>query len=250
MSGHNKWSTIKHKKGAADAKRGKVFSRLGKEITIAARAGGGDADLNPPLRAAIAAAKDANMPNDNVERAIKKGTGELAGGPLEELNYEGYAPGGVALIVNCLTDNRNRTAANIRSYFTKYNGNLAGAGAVAWQFHRKAQFTVSGIDEEALLELLLEGGIDVEELDSSDGVVDIIAPPETFGEIADALEKAGAKVEDSGVRLIPENTTEITEVSTGKQVMHLIDILEDDEDVQEVVSNIEMSDEILEQIED
>lgn len=248
MSGHNKWSTIKHKKGAADAKRGKLFSRLGKEITLSARSGGGDADLNPPLRAAIAAAKNANMPNDNIDRAIKKGTGELGGGPLEELNYEGYAPGGVALIVNCLTDNRNRTAANIRSYFSKYNGTMAGAGAVSWQFHRKAQFAVTGVHEDTLLELLLDAGADVEELTADDGVVEIIGPSDAFGAITDALEQAGAKIEDSGIRLIPENTTPISDPSIAKQVMRLIDIIEDDDDVQEVVANFEMSDELMSQV--
>lgn len=245
MSGHNKWSTIKHKKGAADAKRGKLFSRLGKEITMAARGGGSDADLNPPLRAAIAAAKNVNMPNDNIDRAIKKGTGELGGGPLEELNYEGYAPGGIAVIVNCLTDNRNRTAANIRSYFTKYNGNLAGSGAVAWQFHRKSVFSVASSDEEALLELLLEAGVDVEDLDVEDGVAEIIAPPDAFGAISEALEAAGIAIEESGIRLVPENTTPIADVSTAKQVLRLIDIIEEDDDVQEVVANFEMSDEIM-----
>lgn len=248
MSGHSKWSTIKHKKGAADAKRGKIFSSLGKDITIAARSGGGDADLNPPLRAAITAAKNANMPNDNIDRAVKKGTGELAGGPLEELNYEGYGPGGVALIANCLTDNRNRTAANVRAAFNKYNGNLAGAGAVSWQFHRKALFTVLDADEETLLEILMEADVDVEDLTVEDGVAEILAPPTAFGEVADALEKAGIKTEESAMRLIPENTTPVTDVSTAKQLMRLIDVLEDDEDVQEVVANFEMTDELMDEV--
>jgi YebC/PmpR family DNA-binding regulatory protein len=188
------------------------------------------------------------MPNDNIERAVKKGTGELEGGALEELSYEGYAPGGVALIVNCLTDNRNRTAANVRSYFTKYNGNLAGSGAVAWQFHRKSVFTVSGIEEEALLEVLLEADVEAEDMAVEDGIGQITAPPDAFGSIADALEAAGVKVEDSGVRLVPENNTPVTESSTAKQILRLIDALEDDDDVQEVVANFEMSDELMEQV--
>ena len=166
MSGHSKWSTIKRKKGALDAKRGKIFSRLGREITMAAREGGGDADMNPRLRQAVASAKSANMPNDNVDRAIKKGTGELAGEALEELVYEGYAAGGVAVIVTCLSDNRNRTAADVRNIFTKAGANLAGSGAVSWMFHRKSRFVVQGeqADEETLLDVLLEAGTDVEDL--------------------------------------------------------------------------------------
>ncbi len=247
MSGHNKWSTIKHKKGAVDAKRGKIFSRLGKDITMAARAGGGDADLNPPLRAAILAAKKANMPNDNVDRAIKKGTGELGAATLEELNYEGYAPGGIALIVNCLTDNRNRTAANVRSYFAKHNGNLAGAGAVSWQFHRKSLFSVSGPEaqEDKLLELLLDAGIDVEDVSVDDGLAEIVAPPDAFAQIQQVLEEAGIEIEESGLRMVPENRTAITEPSIARQVTRLIEAIEDDDDVQEVVANFEMSDEVL-----
>jgi len=250
MSGHNKWSSIKHKKGAADAKRGKMFSRLGKEITLAARAGGGAADLNPRLRTAVNAARAVNMPNDNIARAIKKGTGELGGAALEELVYEGYGPGGVAIIVTCLSDNRNRTAANVRSYFTKYNGNLAGNGAVAWMFHRKARLTVEGADadEEKLLEVLLEAGADAEDINVADGLAEIIGPPEAFGEIADALEGAGVPISESGLSLIPENTVMITEVSMVRQIVRMTDAIEEDEDVQEVYSNFDMSDELMAQI--
>ena len=163
MSGHNKWSSIKHKKGAADAKRGKIFSRISKEIIIAAKEGGGDPDLNARLRSAVAAAKAANMPNDNIDRAIKKGVGGGEGTQMDSLTYEGYAAGGVAVIINCLSDNRNRTAADIRSFFTRYNCNMAGSGAVSWKFHRKARFVIEGpdADEEKLFNLLLDGAVDV-----------------------------------------------------------------------------------------
>ncbi len=250
MSGHNKWSSIKHKKGAADAKRGKIFSRLGKEITLAARDGGGDSSMNPRLRAAIGAAKAANMPSDNVERAIKKGTGELEGAALEELSYEGYAPGGVAVIVNCLSDNRNRTAAEIRNLFTKYNASLANSGAVSWMFQRKARFVVEGeaADEEGLLELLLDNEVDVEDLQVSDDMAEIIAPPEAFGAVVETLEKAGITTTQSGQVLVPENTVELTEVATARSVLRFIEIIEDAEDVQEVYSNFELADDLMEQL--
>jgi YebC/PmpR family DNA-binding regulatory protein len=250
MSGHNKWSTIKHKKGAADAKRGKLFSRLAKEITLAAREGGGDPLMNPRLRSAVATAKAANMPNDNIDRAIKKGTGELEGGALEELNYEGYAPGGVAVIVQALSDNRNRTAAEVRNVFNKYNCNMAGAGAVSWMFNRKAQFVIEGeaANEEALFELLLGNDIDVEEISVDDGTAEIIAPPEAFGAIMAALEAEGIAVSESSVTMVPENTTEVSEVGTARSVLRFIEALEDDDDVQSVVSNLEMTDEVMEQL--
>ncbi|MCK5802520.1 MAG: YebC/PmpR family DNA-binding transcriptional regulator [Lentisphaeria bacterium] len=252
MSGHNKWSTIKHKKGAADAKRGKVFSRMGKEITMAAREGGGDADLNPRLRSAVAAAKSVNMPNDNVERAIKKGTGELVGDILVELNYEGYAPGGVAVIVNCLSDNRNRTAADVRMMFTKYNCNMANSGAVSWMFHRKAQFIVQGADanEDKLFEVLLENDVDVEDIQIEDETAEIIAAPEAFASVLEALEKAQITVSESSVTMVPENTNEVTDVGAARSVLKFIEILEDHEDVQQVYSNLDISDALMQQLAD
>ncbi len=252
MSGHNKWSSIKHKKAAADAKRGKIFSRLGKEITQAAREGGGDIDMNPRLRTAIDSAKAENMPNDNIDRAIKKGTGELGGAALEELNYEGYAPGGVAILVNCLSDNRNRTAASIRSYFTKYNGNLAENGAVSWMFHRKARFTVQGenADDEKLLEVLLEAGADVEDVIVDDGVAEILASPDAFGDVADALKTASIPISESGIDMVPENTLTVTDPSTAKQVLHLSDALEEDEDVNQVYTNLDVPDDVMAAIAD
>jgi len=247
MSGHNKWSTIKHKKGAADIKRGKIFSRLAKEITLATREGGGDADMNPRLRSAVNSAKAANMPNDNIDRAIKKGTGELGGGALEELNYEGYAPGGVAVIVQCLSDNRNRTAAEVRNVFNRYNCNLASAGAVSWMFQRKARFVVDGeaANEEALLELLLGHDIDVEEVEVEDESAEIIAAPESFGAIVAAFEEAGIEVSESSITLVPENTMEVGEVGTARSITRFIEALEDDDDVQSVVSNLELTDDVM-----
>ena len=250
MSGHNKWSSIKHKKGAADAKRGKIFSRLGKEITLAAREGGGDADLNPRLRSAIAAAKAANMPNDNVDRAIKKGTGQLEGEVLETLSYEGYAPGGVAVIATCLSDNRNRTAAEVRNLFTKYNSSLASSGAVAWMFHRKARFVIEGeqAEEDALLEILFESGADVEDITVEDGSAEIIAPAEAFGDVLGALEAAEVSVSESSLALIPETTVEISDSSVARQVLRFIEQLEDNDDVQEVYSNVDIPDALIEEL--
>lgn len=250
MSGHNKWSSIKHKKGAADAKRGKIFSRVSKEIIIAAKEGGGDPALNARLRSAVAAAKAANMPNDNIDRAIKKGCGGGEGAAMESLSYEGYAAGGVAIIVNCLSDNRNRTAADIRSFFTRYNCNLGGSGAVSWKFHRKARFVVEGpeADEEKLFNLLLEGGADVEDISVEDDVAEIIAPPEAFADILGIFEKNGIQPTESSITLIPENTTVISDINVAKQVQKFLDVLEDYDDAQEVVNDMELSDEVAAQL--
>ncbi len=252
MSGHNKWSSIKHKKGAADAKLGKLFSRLGKEITVAARDGGGNPEMNPRLRSAIVAAKNANLPNDNIERAVKKGTGELAGDTLEELTYEGYAPGGVAVMVSCLSDNRNRTAANLRACFTKNHSNLAANGAVAWMFNRKARFLVEGqkADAELLLEVLIEAGVDADEVEVSDGQAEILAPPEAFEPVLDCLTAADIPVSESTISMLPENTTELNDVGEARQVIRLLETLEEDEDVQAVYSNLELPDEILNRLAD
>lgn len=252
MSGHNKWSSIKHKKGAADAKRGKIFSRVSKEIIMAAKEGGGDIDLNARLRSAVAAAKAANMPNDNIDRAIKKGCGGGDGVQMESLSYEGYAAGGVAVIINCLSDNRNRTAADIRSFFNKYNCNMAGSGAVSWKFHRKARFVIEGenANEEKLFELLLDGGADVEDISVDDDVAEILAPPEAFSSILGIFEKAGIEVSESSIALIPENSTVINDVNTARQVNKFIDVLEDYDDAQEVYTDMEISDEIGQQLAD
>ena len=252
MSGHNKWSSIMHKKGAADAKRGKIFSRVAKEIIMAAKEGGGDPELNARLRSAVAAAKAANMPNDNIDRAIKKGTGGGDGVQMDVLSYEGYAAGGVAVIINCLSDNRNRTAADIRSFFNKYNCNLASSGSVSWKFHRKARFIVEGdaANEEKLFEILLDGGADVEDISVDGGVAEILGAPEAFSGILEILEKASIPVSESNIALIPENMTAITDVNVARQVQKFIDVLEDYDDAQEVFTDMEISDEVAEQMEE
>ena len=250
MSGHNKWSSIKHKKGAADAKRGKIFSRISKEIIIAAKEGGGDPDLNARLRSAVAAAKAANMPNDNIDRAIKKGLGGGEGTQMDSLTYEGYAAGSVAVIVNCLSDNRNRTAADIRSFFTRHNCNLGNNGAVSWKFHRKARFVIEGpdADEEKLFNLLLEGGADVEDISVDDGVAEITAAPEAFSDILKILEENKIQATESTITLIPENTTVVSDINVARSVQKFLDALEDYDDAQEVVNDMELSDEVAEQL--
>jgi YebC/PmpR family DNA-binding regulatory protein len=248
MSGHNKWSSIKHKKGAADAKRGKMFSRLTKEIMLAAREGGGDPNLNARLRQAVTSARSANMPNDNVERAIKKATGALAGAALEEIQYEGYAPGGVAVIVQCLSDNRNRTAAEVRTIFNRHNASLGGS--VAWMFHRRCRFVVEGeqANEEKLLEVLLDAGADVEDVQVADGSAEIIAKRDAFSDVVAALEKASIAISESGVILAPETTVPLATREEARKVLRFIEALEDNEDVQVVFSNLEIPDAVMEQL--
>jgi YebC/PmpR family DNA-binding regulatory protein len=248
MAGHSKWANIKHKKGAADKKKGKIFSRITKEIMVAAREGGGDPDANPRLRTALTAAKSANMPNANVERAIKKGTGEIEGETFEELNYEGYGAGGVAVYVECLSDNKNRTASEIRTAFDRTCGNLAGVGAVTWMFHRKAQFIITGenADEDQLMELLIDAG--AENISVTDGVAEVMSDPEYFEDISKTLETAGIPVEESGIIYHPENTMKIEDEKVARQVLRLIEKLEDQDDVQAVYSNLEIADDIMEKI--
>ncbi len=250
MSGHSKWSTIKRKKARTDAKRGKVFSRLSKEITLAARSGGKDAETNPRLRAAISAAKTANVPNENIDRAIKKGSGELEGRTLEELSYEGYGPEGVAIMVDSLTDNRNRTAADIRHVFARANGNLANAGAVAWNFQRKARFLIEGehADEEALMELFFDAGVDLDDLSVENGMAELIAPPEAFDDVVRTLEKAQIIPTESGIVRVPETQIAVTGIDTARKIVRLLDALEDCEDVQNIYANADISDELLEQL--
>jgi len=248
MSGHNKWSSIKHKKGAADAKRGKLFSRLGKEITLAARFGGGDAELNPRLRGAIDVAKNANMPNDNVERAVKKGTGELEGGPLEELIYEGYGPGGVALLISCLSDNRNRTAANMRAIFSRHNCTMAESGAVSWLFNRKSRFVVEGpkADEETLLEIFIQANADVEEVEADEGgQIEILGAPDAFETIYNVLRENEIPMAESSLTFVPDTNVLIDEPGIARQASRLIEALEEDEDAQAVYNNLEFSDNVM-----
>ncbi len=239
MSGHSKWSTIKHKKAALDAKRGRIFTRLIKEITVAARAGGGDPDGNPRLRAAVAEAKAANMPADNIKRAIQRGTGELPGVQYEEVTYEGYGPGGVAVLAECLTDNRNRTTAEIRHLFGKHGGNLGESNSVAWMFSRKGHFLVpaEAAAEDSLLDLVLEqGGEDVQK----DGdVFEIITPPELYEAVSAALGKAGVTPSSAEVRMIPQNTVPL-EGRRAQQCLALMEALEEHEDVQKVSANFDI----------
>jgi YebC/PmpR family DNA-binding regulatory protein len=246
MSGHSKWSKVKRFKGAIDAKRGQIFSKLSKEITIAAKAGGGDPNGNARLRSAIQSARAQSMPNDNVERAIKRGTGEgHEAAHFDEIIYEGYAPGGVAVIVEAATDNKNRTAAEIRSIFTKNNGNLASTGSVSFMFHRKGQIVVpkGAIKEERMFELALEAGAD--ELTTDDDQYVITTSHDQLYAVADALKRAGVTTDGPKFTFIPDTTVAVTDETVARQVLRLCDALEEDDDVQNVYSNLDIPDELL-----
>jgi YebC/PmpR family DNA-binding regulatory protein len=244
MSGHSKWSSIKHKKAARDAKRGKLFTKLIKEITIAARIGGGDLNANPRLRTAVLAGRAQSMPNDNIDRAIKKGTGELGGGQLDEITYEGYGPGGVAIMVDALTDNRNRLVAELRFLFTRHGGNLGESGCVGWMFKKRGVITVekSAAEEDRLLELTLEAGAD-DVVSSGDEFV-VMTAPEAFPAVRDAIEKAGIAIAHSEISLQPENTVKVSG-HVAEQVLKLVEELEDQDDVQSVASNFDIDEEEL-----
>lgn len=246
MAGHSKWAQIKRKKGALDVKRGKLFSRLSKEIQVAARLGGGDPSLNPRLRQAVATARAESMPNDNIDNAIKKGTGEIAGGPIEEMVYEGYGPGGVALMVECATDNRNRTAAEIRSIFSKNHGNLAGSGSVAWMFHRKGLVTAPGasVSEDAILAAGLDAGI--EDVRLADEIFEVVTAPDKLSGVHEALKAAGIECESSRFTYVPANTTAVTDIGVAGQLFRLLEALEDHDDVQNVHANFDMAAELME----
>jgi len=248
VSGHSKWSTIKRKKGAADAKRGRIFTRLIKEITVAARMGGGDPEGNPRLRSAVSTAKSENMPKDNIDRAIKKGTGELEGAVYEEISYEGYGPGGVAVLVDCMTDNKNRTVADIRHAFSKSGGNLGETGCVSWMFDKKGSILIekSAIDEEELMEKGLEAG--AEDVLEEDNEYQVITGPDDFESVREALEADGLEFIEAAVSLIPQNTVEITDEKTAKQVLRLLESLEDHDDVQSVSANVDIPDELMEAV--
>lgn len=244
MSGHSKWSTIKHKKGATDAKRGKLFSKLIKEVTIAAKIGGGDPDANPRLRLAIGQAKSQNMPKDNLERAIKKGTGELEGVSYEEITYEGYGPAGVAVLVECLTDNKNRSVADIRHIFSKAGGNLGITGCVAWMFDKKGLISVSKTDytEDYLIEITLDAH--AEDIIEEQDTFDIICAPEDFETLKEAVDKAKIKYETSEITMIPQNLTKV-ETKDAEQFLKFMDALDDCDDVQKFYSNADIPDDIL-----
>jgi YebC/PmpR family DNA-binding regulatory protein len=240
MSGHSKWATIKRAKGAADAKRGKVFSTIGKELTLAARSGGGDPGSNARLRTILLKAREANMPNDNIDRAIKKGTGELAGTVIEQMTYEGYAPAGAGLIIEVTTDNKNRAASEVRSVFTRYAGNMAQSGAVSFQFTHCGEFLISKdkTTEDKLMEIALDAGAD--DVRTSDEGFEVICPVGVFYSLAGVLEKAGIKPDSSEIVYLPKVPLVVSEADAAK-VQTLIDSLEELEDVQHVFSNHEVA---------
>jgi YebC/PmpR family DNA-binding regulatory protein len=244
MSGHSKWATIKHKKAAVDARRGKVFTKLIRELTSAARMGGGDADTNPRLRTAVAAAKTANMPSDTIQRAIKKGTGELPGEVYEEIIYEGYGAGGVAILVDVLTDNKNRTVAEIRHLFAKHGGNLGESGCVAWMFARKGVITLNTnqIDEDTLLELVLEAGGD--DVKTEADVYEIVTAPEAFEDVRSALEQKELTLDVAEITMMPQNTVPV-EGKQAEQVLRLMEALDDQDDVRKAHANFDISDEVM-----
>ncbi|QWT46826.1 YebC/PmpR family DNA-binding transcriptional regulator [Azospira inquinata] len=239
MSGHSKWANIQHRKGRQDAKRGKVFTKLIKEVTVAAKMGGGDPTMNPRLRLAIEKAKAESMPKDNIDNAIKRGTGQLEGVTYEEVRYEGYGIGGAALMVDCLTDNKTRTVADVRHAFTKYGGNMGSEGCVAFQFKHCGQMLFApGTDEDALMEAAIEAGAD-DVVTNDDGSIEVLTPPNDFMTVKDALEKAGFTPEFGEVTMKPLNETELTGEDVEKQ-QRLIDVLEALDDVQEVYSSAVM----------
>jgi len=250
MSGHSKWANIKHKKARADAQKGKVFTKLAREIIVAARQGGGDVDSNFRLKIAVQKAKENNMPNDNIQRAIQRGTGNLEGQDYEEVIYEGYGPGGTALLVEVLTDNRNRTAADIRHIFSKGGGSLGESGCVAWMFQRKGYIAVkkenAGDEEELMLQLLDAGAEDIKE---DDQFFEVITAPEDFEHAKQALEEAGITQESAEITMLPQTTVPIQDVGEARKVIKLVEALEDNDDVQNVYSNFEIPDSLLAEIE-
>jgi YebC/PmpR family DNA-binding regulatory protein len=244
MSGHNKWASIKHKKGANDAKRGKIFTKLIKEITVAARMGGGDPAGNPRLRAAVLAARAENMPKDNIERGIKKGTGELEGVNYEESLYEGYGPGGAAVLVESLSDNKNRSVAEIRHVFTKNGGNLGSSGCVAWMFKKKGYIAIDrkAVDEEKLMEKALEAG--AEDVREDETTFEVISAPEDFEAVKTAIDQLKVPYISAEVTMLPQNTTSLAG-KEAEQMVRLMDMLEDCDDVQKVYTNADIPDELV-----
>jgi YebC/PmpR family DNA-binding regulatory protein len=245
MSGHSKWSTIRHKKGAADAKRGKIFTKLIKEVITAARMGGGDPSANPRLRAAILAAKAENMPKDNIDRAIKKGTGELDGVAYEEINYEGYGPGGVAVLVDIMTDNRNRAASEVRHIFSRNGGNLGEAGCVAWMFSKKGiiVFNKDKVSEDQLMEVALDAG--AEDVKDQEDQFEVTTSLEDFNSVKAAFDEKGFGYEIAEISMVPQTTVAIDDEKVAQQLLRLMDALEDSDDVQNAYANFDIPDEIL-----
>ncbi|UCD95174.1 MAG: YebC/PmpR family DNA-binding transcriptional regulator [Candidatus Zixiibacteriota bacterium] len=247
MSGHSKWATIKRKKGKADAERGRMFTKLIKEITVAARSGGGDPDANPRLRSAIAAAKASNMPQDNIKKAVQKGTGELPGVNYEEVTYEGYGPAGVAVYLSCLTDNRNRTVAEIRHLFSRYNGNLGENGCVAWMFENKGIVSVdcSKCDEETLLEVALEAGaIDYSNMGD---VYEIVTPPNELEKVRSVIEARSIPIISAEATMVPQSTVKL-DAKPAETMLKLYEALEEHDDVQAVYANFDIADEMMEKL--
>ncbi len=245
MSGHSKWHTIKHKKGAADAKRGEIFTRIIKELTVAARNGGGDPDSNPRLRTIVAEAKANNMPRENIERAIRRGTGEEPGVSYDEIMYEGYGPGGVALLIQTLTDNRNRTVGEIRHMLGKYNGTLAAENSVAWMFSRKGQVVVEKdkVDEEKLLTAALDAGAD--DMNDDGSAWEIVCSPESFEAVRDAVQALGIEVASAEVAMIPQNYIKLTG-KDAQQMLKLFEAIDDHDDVQHVWANFDIEEKEIE----
>ena len=245
MAGHSKWAGIKHKKAIVDAQRGKAFSKVIREITAAARIGGGSPEANPRLRLAVQKAREVNLPKDSLENAIKRGTGELEGQAFEEMVIEGYGPGGVAIMVELLTDNKNRTSAEVRSLFTKHEGNLAGAGSVSWLFHKKGQIilTSKGLDEEKLMNAALEAG--AEDLKVEEGTAAVTANPHQFEAVKQALQKAGFAFESADITMVPSSTVRVENPTQAKALLTLLTILEDQEDSQHVYANFDIPDALL-----
>jgi len=247
MSGHSKWASIKHKKGAADAKKGALYTKIIKEITMAARNGGGSPDMNPALRTAMAKAKEANMPSDNVKNAIKRGTGELPGVIYETINYEAYGQGGVAIMIQTLTDNKNRTTAEVRNILSKKGGNMAGAGSVAWMFNMKGYIVVdkSAAAEDLLMDAALEAG--AEDIKTQEKVYEVFSAPADFEKVKQALQEKGINFQSAEVTMIPTSTVKVVG-SDARQVLGLVEALEEQDDVQEVYANFDIPDEVIEQI--
>lgn len=245
MSGHSKWASIKHKKGAADAKRGKVFTKLIREITVAAKIGGGDPTGNARLRAAIQAAKAENMPKDNIERAIKKGTGELEGTSYEEVNYEAYGPGGVAVLIDCLTDNKNRTVADLKHAFDRHGGSLGSPGCVSWIFVKKGLmvFDKSAAEEEKILEIALDGG--AEDVRQSGSQFEVVMEPSDFEKVKKAFDGAGLPYSLAEITMIPQNTVRL-EGKKAEQMLNLMEALDDIDDISHVYANFDIPDEYIE----
>ncbi|WP_018690612.1 YebC/PmpR family DNA-binding transcriptional regulator [Algicola sagamiensis] len=244
MAGHSKWANIRHRKAAQDAKRGKIFTKLIRELTVAARAGGSDADTNPRLRAAIDKALSNNMTRDTIERAVKRGAGELDGQELEEIVYEGYGPGGVAVMVECMSDNRNRTVSGVRHAFSKSGGNLGTDGSVSYLFSKKGVISYGeGLDEDTIMDAALEAGAD-DVVTNDDGSIDVFTTPEDFGTVKDALDAAGLESVNAEVSLIPSTKT-LVDADTAPKLIRLIDMLEDLDDVQEVYSNADIPEDVM-----